>query len=116
MLSYLNIIILIYKMSNISLQNIDNYKSEHDSSVSEIFAKYNGSYSLYYSMCRKCFIRNVNYLKYIIRNGLETLIMFLNYYYICKKFIINYTLHNNQYIIITNLLDKSAMIIIVFSN
>ena len=61
-------------MSNLSLQNIDNYKSEHDSSVSEIFAKYNGLVTLYITRCAESVsIRNINYLKYIICNGLETL-------------------------------------------
>ena len=61
-------------MSNNSLQNVDNYKVDYDSSITEIFAKYVGLINIYIQQCvESVFIKNIDYFKYIIYKGLETI-------------------------------------------
>ena len=61
-------------MSNISLQNLDNYKSDYTHSTSEIFAKYKGLITEYFIQCiDNIYIKNTEYYKYILLKGVETL-------------------------------------------
>ena len=61
-------------MSVYSLQNIDNYKTEYDAPITEIFAKYMGLVSIYVGQCvESVSIRDVCYYKYIVFKGLETI-------------------------------------------
>lgn len=61
-------------MSNISLQNLDNYKSDYTHSTSEIFAKYKGLITEYFIQCiDNIYIKNTEYYKYILIKGVETL-------------------------------------------
>lgn len=61
-------------MSNISLQNLENYKSDHTSTTSEIFSKYIGLISEYFIQCiDNIFIKNINYYKYVLMRGVDTL-------------------------------------------
>ena len=60
-------------MTNISLQNIENYKSDYSHSTTEIFTKYIGVLNEYFSQCiENIHIKNINYYKYILLKGAET--------------------------------------------
>lgn len=61
-------------MSNISLQNLENYKSDYTNTTSEIFSKYIGLISEYFIQCiENIFIKNTNYYKYVLLRGVNTL-------------------------------------------
>ena len=61
-------------MSTNSLQNVDNYKTEYDAGLTEIFAKYMGLVSIYVGQCiDSVSIRDTNYYRYIVFKGLETI-------------------------------------------
>lgn len=61
-------------MSNISLQNLENYKSDYTNTTSEIFSKYTGLITEYFIQCiENIFIKNINYYKYVLTRGIETL-------------------------------------------
>jgi len=61
-------------MSNISLQNLENYKNDYTNTTSEIFTKYTGLISEYLIQCiENIFFKNTNYYKYVLVKGIETL-------------------------------------------
>ena len=61
-------------MSNFSLHNIENYKSEYSHTSAEIFSKYVGIINEFFSHCLDTvYLRNLNYYKYILFKGVETL-------------------------------------------
>ena len=61
-------------MSNYSLQNLDNYKSEFSHPTSEIFSKYVGLINEYLLQCLDSIhLKDIVYYKYIIYKGIETL-------------------------------------------
>lgn len=61
-------------MSNLSLQNLENYKSEYTHSSVEIFTKYVGIINEYFLQCLDTLqLRDLTYYKYIIYKGLETI-------------------------------------------
>ena len=61
-------------MSNLSLQNVDNYKMEYDAPVAEIFAKYTGLVTVYITQCvESVYMKDIAYFKYIVYKGLETI-------------------------------------------
>lgn len=60
-------------MTNISLQNIENYKSDFTHSTTEIFTKYIGILNEYFTQCiENIHIKNIKYYKYILVKGAET--------------------------------------------
>ena len=68
-------------MSVYSLQNIDNYKTEYDAPITEIFAKYMGLVSIYVGQCvESVSIRDVCYYKYIVFKGYLSLYPFFFIY------------------------------------
>jgi len=61
-------------MSANSLQNVDNYKTEYDAGITEIFAKYMGLISIYIGQCvESVLVRDIGYYRYIVFKGLETI-------------------------------------------
>ena len=61
-------------MSNISLQNLENYKKDYTNTTSEIFTKYTGLISEYLIQCiENIFFKNTNYYKSVLVKGIETL-------------------------------------------
>lgn len=61
-------------MSNISLQNLENYKNDYTHSASEIFTKYKGLITEYFIQCiDNIYIKNTRYYKYILIKGVDTL-------------------------------------------
>ena len=61
-------------MSNISLQNLENYKNDYTHGTAEIFTKYKGLITEYFIQCiDNLYIKNVAYYKYILIKGVETL-------------------------------------------
>lgn len=61
-------------MTNLSLQNIENYKSDYTHTTSEIFTKYVGIINEYFLQCLDTLqLRDITYYKFIIYKGLETI-------------------------------------------
>ena len=61
-------------MTNLSLQNIDNYKPDYTHSTAEIFTKYVGIINEYFLQCLDTLqMKDIKYYKYIIYKGLETI-------------------------------------------
>lgn len=61
-------------MTNNSLQNIENYKTEFSNTSVEIYAKYLGLIQEYMLQCvESIYIRKIPYYKYVICKGLDTI-------------------------------------------